>query len=72
MEQQIKEWALSKVSEAKARRDWSALPSQFEQEAVVRLYMEIKRHFGKQDVKARIKSSAAMTFDDLSDAINLA
>jgi hypothetical protein len=64
------QWGHDKVSEAKARRDWKALPAQFEQDAVRFTFNLIKPHFcPHREIKQRIKASKASTFEELQTAI---
>lgn len=64
------QWGHEQVAAAKARRDWKALPAQFEADAVRFVYRQIKDHFCKiRDIKARIAASKACTFEELEAAI---
>ncbi len=63
-------WGREKVAAAKARRNWKALPAQFEQDAVKFAFNLIKPHFCPiRDIKQRIKASKATTFEELEEAI---
>ena len=64
------EWGHEKVAAAKARRNWKALPAQFEADAVKFTFNLIKPHFCKhREIKQRIAASKAMTFEELEAAI---
>ncbi len=69
MEEQIKAWSLKQIAEAKARRNWSALPQDFELNAVAQVYRSIAKNFDKRAIKARIAASKAQTFDELETAV---
>lgn len=51
------------------RRDWSQLPADFEAGAVKAAFQDIRKHFGKLDIRERIKASKATTFAELMESI---
>jgi hypothetical protein len=63
-------WGHEKVAAAKARRNWKALPSRFEQDAVRFTFNLIKPHFcPHREIKQRIAASKASTFEELEQAL---
>jgi hypothetical protein len=68
-ETEITGWVKSKIDAAEARTNWSKLPASFEADAVKSVFTDIKPHFSKLAIKARIAASRATTFADLRDAI---
>lgn len=64
------QWGLDKIAEGKARRNWKALPAQFEQDAVRFTFNLIKPHFCKhREIKQRIAASKATTYEELERAV---
>lgn len=63
-------WMAQKVQERQAKRDWSKLPVQFEQDQVKHLFREFKDYLtARGDIKTRIKASKATTFAELLKAV---
>lgn len=70
MDAEIKQWMLTQIEAAEKRRDWSALPPDWEVTAVTHVFMRIKPHFDrKADIGTRIAASKATSFVDLREAI---
>lgn len=67
----LRNWVRSQIQEARSRRDWKSLPSDFEASAVRQVYERIKPHFEKSDIRARINSSKTKTFDELERALKI-
>lgn len=65
MNDNIKHWCCDIVLAAEARRDWKALPSDFESEAVRKVFKTIRPHFDKSAISLRIAASKAVTFAEL-------
>ena len=66
----MNQWILEKVAKAKARRNWKALPSDFERDAVAFTYRLIKPSFCKiKHIKQHIAASKAVTFEELEKAV---
>ena len=63
------EWAKQKIEAVRQRRDWTALPADFERDQVSFLYKSIKPHFGRNEIRSRIAASKAQTFAELLGAI---
>ncbi len=64
------DWGHERVAQAKARRDWKALPPQFEADAVRFTFNLIKPHFCKvREIKQRIAASRSRTYEELEAAI---
>jgi hypothetical protein len=55
---------------AKDRRDWTKLPSSFEQDAVRAAYNSAKELFPKKAISQRVRASKASTFKELRSAID--
>lgn len=66
-----KQYFLDRIEQKRLLRNWDALPSDFMTDAVAVLYKELKPHFDKRDIRARIEASRARTFTDLRYAVNL-
>ena len=66
-----KDYMLQRISERLAQRNWNALPADFTRDAVKALYRELKPHFDKRDIRARIEAGRANTFTHLQHAVNL-
>ena len=62
------QWQRDKVQEDKQRRNWKALPAQFEADAVKFTFSLIKPHFQKNEIKQRIAASRATTYEELERA----
>jgi len=71
MEVQIQTWVEKLITDAINRRDWSALPNSFQQDATRMLFNQIKPHFGRGEIKQRIAASKASTFVELWEACEL-
>lgn len=70
MEKARQDWMIAKIAEMEARYDFTALPVSIEAEAVRSLYQQFKSLFcRKRDIRARIKASQAISFDNLKEAI---
>ena len=67
--EEIRAWALGRVSDAENRRKWSDLPSDFEAAAVARVFVEIKPHMNRKAIRQRIAAAKACTFTELRAAI---
>jgi len=65
MESAILAWALAQLEATHARSKWDTLPYGFELQAVQQVYRQIKPHFDKRAIKARIAASKAQTFAEL-------
>jgi len=64
------QWGKDLVERSKAKRNWKALPSDFERDAVRFAFEHIKLHFGRNEIKSRIAASRATTFEELQEAIS--
>jgi len=63
------QWGHDRIATAKAKRNWKALPPDFERDAVRFTFEAIKPHFCKhREIKQRIAASKAMTFEELEAA----
>lgn len=65
MNDNIKHWCRDIVAAAQMRRDWQALPSDFERDAVRNVFKVIRPHFDKSAISMRIAASKAVTFEQL-------
>ena len=57
-----KDWIMNQVDKAATRRDWSALPWGFQNDAVRALVVQLKPHMDKRDIALRIQCSQVHTF----------
>lgn len=65
------QFARDLIAKNRARRNWKALPSDFERDAVAFVYRQIKPHFCPiRDIKTRIAASKALTFEELESALS--
>lgn len=65
----VHEWAMSRIAEAEGGRNWSQLPSDFQRDAVKKIFAGLKDHMDKKMVGHRISASKATTFADLRNAL---
>lgn len=63
IEKQQLEWALTNMEQRKSSRNWAALPSQFEMDAVKSECEKIFPHLGRNDVTLRVNLYRATDFD---------
>ena len=68
---EIRGWMLERVQEKATKHAWDRLSPDFQSEAVQATYTQIKPHFDKRDIRARIAASRARTFQDLRWAVEL-
>lgn len=63
------QWGHDLVAANKARRNWKALPADFELVAVKFAFDHIKPHFDRRNPRERINASRATTFEELQEAL---
>jgi hypothetical protein len=64
-------WIHDQIDQSQGKRDWSSLPSGFEQNQVQSLVKnKLKDHFPKKAVALKVNAYKATTHDELRDIIN--
>jgi len=67
----LRQWMLVRVEDKATAHAWERLPHDFQVQAVQATYRQIKPHFDKRDIRARISASRARTFQELRWAVEL-